>query len=113
MMIDIHFHLDINNDKCKALFAKYFGIDMCNFTAFISKNDNGDEVLALSSDEIRMEFTSEEIEEIFIDLFDNGSSKIDDMHTYIINSTERDRKYVSIGCKVSKDCVKSIMDIFG
>ena len=112
MMVDIHLHLDTNNDKCKALFAKYFGIDMCNFTAFISEDDNGDDVLELSLDEIRMTFTRDEIKEIIIDLFDNDSSKIDDVRVHIINNTERNREYVSIGCKVSKDSVKSIMDIF-
>lgn len=112
-MVDIHLHLDINNDKCKALFAKYFGIDMCNFTAFISEDDNGDDTLVFSSDEISMTFTRKKIEEIIIDLFDNDSSKIDDVNTHIINNTERGRKYVSIGCKISRDCVKSIMDIFG
>lgn len=112
MMVDIHLHLDINNDKCKALFAKYLDIDICNFTAFISE-DNSENILVFSSDEIRMTFTRKEIEEIIIDLFDNDSSKIDDVHTHIINNTERGRKYVSISCKISRDCVKSIMDIFG
>ena len=111
-MVDIHLHLDISNDKCKALFAKYFGIDMCNFTAFLSEDDNGYDTLAFSSDEISMTFTWKEIEEIIIDLFDNDSSKIDDVKVYIINNTEKDRDYVSIECKVSKDCVKSIVGIF-
>ena len=59
-----------------------------------------------------MKFTWEEIKEIIIDLFDNDSSKIDDVKVYIINNTEKDRDYVSIECKVSKDCVKSIVGIF-
>ena len=52
------------------------------------------------------------IKEIIIDLFDNDSSKIDDVKVYIINNTEKDRDYVLIECKVSKDCVKSIVGIF-
>lgn len=110
MMVDIH--LKLSTDRCKALFAKVFGIDVCNFSAYISKNNDGDNVLVLSSDEIRMEFTWEEIKEIIIDLFDNDSSKIDDVHVLIINNIEKNRKYVSIDCKVSKDCVKSIVGIF-
>ena len=110
MMVDIH--LKLSTDRCKALFAKYFGINVCNFTAYISKNGSDDNVLAISSDEIRMKFTWEEIKEIIIDLFDNDSSKIDDVKVYIINNTEKDRDYVSIECKVSKDCVKSIVGIF-
>ena len=110
MMVDIH--LKLSTDRCKALFAKYFGIDVCNFTAYISKNGSDDNVLAISSDEIRMKFTWEEIKEIIIDLFDNDSSKINDVRVLIINNIEESRKYVSIDCKVSKDCVKSIVDIF-
>lgn len=108
-MVDIH--LTLSTDRCKALFAKYFGIDVCNFTAYISKNGSDDNVLAISSDEITMKFTWEEIKEIIIDLFDNDSSKIDDVKVYIINNTEKD-DYVLIECKVSKDCVKSIVGIF-
>lgn len=110
MMVNIHLHL--NTDVCKVLFAKYFGIDTCNFVAYIGKN-NDDNTKVLSSDEITMEFGWEEIKEIIIDLFDNDSSKIDDVHVNIIKNVERNKKYVSINCKVSKDCVKSIMDIFG
>ena len=111
MMIDIH--LTLSTDRCKALFAKVFGIDVCDFTAYISKNDDGDKVLVLSTDEIRMIFTREEIKEIIIDLFGNDSSKIDDVYVLVINNSEKGRKYISIDCKVSKDCVKSIVGIFG
>ena len=110
MMVDIH--LKLSTDRCKALFAKYLGIDTCNFIVFINTNDDGDKVLILSSNEITMKFKNDEIKEIIIDLFDNDSSKIDDVKVYIINNTEKDRDYVSIECKVSKDCVKSIVDIF-
>ena len=111
MMVDIH--LKLSTDRCKALFAKYFGIDVCNFTAYISKNDDGDKVLVLSTDEIRMIFTREEIKEIIIDLFGNDSSRIDDVYVLVINNSEKGRKYISIDYKVSKDCVKSIVGIFG
>ena len=112
MMVDIHLKLSTDTDSYKALFTKVFGIDVCNFIAYINKNDDGDNVLHLASDEIRMTFTREKIEEIITDFFDNDTSKIDDVHAYIINNSEKNRKYVSIECKVSKDCVKSIVDIF-
>ena len=110
MMIDMH--LRMSTDGCKALFAKYLGIDTCNFMVFINTNNDGDKVLILSSNEITMKFKKEEIKEVIIDLFDNDSSKIDDVRVLIINNIEESRKYVSIDCKVSKDCVKSIVDIF-
>lgn len=105
-------HLRMSTDGCKALLGKYLGIDMCNFIVFINTNDDGDNVLILSSNEITIKFKKEEIKEVIIDLFDNDSSKIDDVHTLIVNNIEESRKYVSIDCKVSKDCVKSIVDIF-
>ena len=110
MMIDMH--LRMSTDGCKALLGKYLGIDMCNFIVFINTNDDGDNVLILSSNEITMKFKKEEIKEIIIDLFDNDSSKINDVCVLIINNIEESRKYVSIDCKVSKDCVKTIVDIF-
>lgn len=110
MMIDMHIRM--STDGCKALLGKYLGIDMCNFIVFINTNDDGDNVLILSSNEITIKFKKEEIKEVIIDLFDNDSSKIDDVHTLIVNNIEESRKYVSIDCKVSKDCVKSIVDIF-
>ena len=105
-------HLRMSTDGCKALLGKYLGIDMCNFIVFINTNDDGDNVLILSSNEITMKFKKEEIKEIIIDLFDNDSSKINDVRVLIINNIEESRKYVSIDCNVSKDCVKTIVDIF-
>ena len=110
MMIDMYIRM--STDGCKALLGKYLGIDMCNFIVFINTNDDGDNVLILSSNEITMKFKKEEIKEIIIDLFDNDSSKINDVRVLIINNIEESRKYVSIDCKVSKDCIKTIVDIF-
>ena len=108
MMIDVR--LKLSTDRCKALFAKYFGIDVCNFTAYISKNDDGN-ALTLSSDGIKMEFNSTKMEEILIDLFNNDVSKIDNVHVYIVN--KEDRKYVGVACDMDKECIKPIMDIIG
>jgi hypothetical protein len=107
-MIDVR--LKLSTDKCKALFTKYFGTDICDFIAYISKNDDGN-ALILSSDGIKMEFNSSKMEEIIIDLFNNDVSKIDNVHVYIVN--KEDRKYVGVACDMAKECIKFIMDIIG
>ena len=108
MMIDVR--LKLSTDKCKALFTKYFGIDVRDFIAYISKNDDGN-VLMLSSDGIKMEFNSTKMEEIIIDLFNNDVSKIDNVNVYIVS--KEDREYVGVACDMAKECIKSIMDIIG
>lgn len=109
MMIDTHFHL--SEDDFKNILSKYLDFDVDNSVAFINKNDNGENILNVSSKPIRMQFNCEKIREILIDLFNDDTIKIDNITVHIINNTTRNRKYVSIDCDMSKECIKSITDM--
>ena len=110
MMINMHFHL--SEDDFKNILSKYLDFDADNFTAFID-NTNGENTLNVSSksSQIRMKFNCEKIKEILIDLFNDDTTKIDNITVYIINNPTRNRKYVSIDCDMSKECIKSIVDM--
>lgn len=112
MLVNTHFSLSA--DSCKTLFSKYLDFDMCDFVAYIDKNDIGNNALHLSSKEIRMEFDNAKIKEILIDAFNKDcDTKIDNVCVCVINNTERNRQYVSIDCDMSKEYIKSIVDIIG
>lgn len=111
MMIDVHFHL--SEDDFKNFLSKYLDFDADNFVGFIDKT-NGEDILNISSKSdriIKMQFNREKIKEIFIDLFNNDTTKIDNITVYIINNTTRNRRYVSVDCDISKECIKSITDM--
>ena len=111
MMIDAHFHL--NEDDFKNFLSKYLDFNADNFVAFIDKNDNGENILNVSSksSQIRMRFNCKKLKKFLLIYLMMIRQKIDNITVHIINNTTRNRKYVSVYCDISKECIKSITDM--
>lgn len=105
--------LKLSADNFKSILSSYLGFDISDFFAYITKDDF-DNVLKLSSEDkgIRISFRESQIKDALIELFNkDADTKIDNINVHIINNTERDRIYVSIDCDISKECLKSIVDM--
>ena len=105
--------LKLSADNFKSILSNYLDFDISDFFAYIGKN-GFDNVLKLSSEDkgIRISFSESQIKDVLIDLFNkDADTKIDNINVNIINNTERDRIYVSIDCDISKECLKSIVDM--
>ena len=113
MMMKTNFSLSADNFK--SILSKYFDFDISDFYTLID-TDGLDNVLKLWSRQpkgIDMTFSNDQIKDILIDLFnkDTTDTKIDNIHVIIINNRKKNRKYISIDCDISKECLESIVDI--